>query len=84
MFKREKGNYRPIEGSYASGSKYKPLQTDGYNILCPECGGYGYLAGDSSGSIYLTASLPKSLTCTFCYQGYIPLDDERVFGINFT
>ena len=50
----------------------------------PECGGYGYLAGDSSGSIYLTASLPKSLTCTFCYQGYIPLDDERVFGINFT
>jgi hypothetical protein len=73
MFKKEKHFYRSFEGSYAIGSKYAPLQTDGYDILCPECGGYGYIMDKK-----------VMIVCTFCYQGYIPLDDERVVGINFT
>jgi hypothetical protein len=50
---------------WAKGSSYGPLLTDGYNYLCPECGGYGYL--------------PTEKKCSFCNgEKVIPLDDKRV------
>lgn len=68
----ERGNYRPVEGSYADGSEYRPLQTDGHDVLCPECGGYGHVPSEKGFAV----------TCTFCNQGYIPLDDNRVHGLD--
>ena len=63
-----------IEGSFstavphvfARGSKYGPLQTDGFTYLCPDCGGYGYIAD-------------KDNQCLFCKSnGTIPIDDSRI------
>lgn len=67
-----RGHYQPVEGSYASGSKYKPLQTDGFDILCPDCGGY--------------ATVPhkgQQVECSFCSgKGHISLEDPRVKGMD--
>ena len=56
---------------YAKGSKCGPLQSDGYDYLCPDCGGYGYIAD-------------KNSKCDFCSGfGTIKLNDERVFEKKF-
>jgi len=51
---------------FAEGSVYGPLQTDGFDYLCPDCGGYGFI-------------LDKNATCEFCKgEGIIPLNDKRI------
>ena len=52
--------------TWAKGSEFGPLQCDGYDYLCPECGGYGYLYN-------------KDARCGFCKGvGRIALDDPRL------
>ena len=51
---------------WANGSKYGRLLTDGYNYLCPECGGYGTVP-------------PNRTRCAFCDGNQtLPMDDERI------
>ena len=58
--------YQPAKPRvWAEGSEYGPLQTNGIDYLCPECGGYGYT--------------PNEKTCSFCKgEEVIPLDDNRI------
>lgn len=50
---------------WAAGSKYGPLQTDGTDYLCPDCGGYGKALDGGK--------------CGFCKgKETIPLDDKRI------
>lgn len=62
-----KGHYRVASPEVlAAGSQFGPLQTDGHNYLCPDCGGYGTVP-------------PDRTKCPFCDgKQTIPLDDERV------
>jgi len=51
---------------WANGSQYGPLQCDGLDYLCPECGGYGFLGTNDT-------------RCEFCLgSGTLALDDPRV------
>ena len=61
------GHYRQRQPAmWATGSQYGPLQCDGCDYLCPECGGYGYLS-------------TKGISCDFCKGlGSIALDDPRI------
>ena len=63
----KKGSYEPaIPYVWATGSKYGSLQTDGFDYLCPDCGGYGYNCNID----------PK---CGFCKGiGVITLTDSRI------
>jgi DnaJ-class molecular chaperone len=55
-----------VPNVWAKGSKYGRLQTDGFNYLCPECGGYGTVP-------------PDQTKCDFCDgKETIPLDDKRI------
>jgi DnaJ-class molecular chaperone len=64
-----KNEFRIIDPKMqAKGSVFSPLQTDGHNYLCPECGGYGYV--------------PKNPSCAFCDgSGLLELTDTRVTKI---
>jgi RecJ-like exonuclease len=66
VIREVRGHYRRTDPAmFAKGSKYGPLQSDGFDYLCPDCGGYGYLPNDPE--------------CGFCSGvGTIPLDDKRV------
>ena len=60
-------SFTSTENTFAKGSNYGPLQSDGYSYLCPECGGYGFVADDNAG------------TCKFCNgTGELALTDERI------
>jgi DnaJ-class molecular chaperone len=51
-------------GMWAEGSTYGPLQSNGIDYLCPQCGGYGKCSGQD---------------CEFCNGvGTIALNDPRI------
>jgi hypothetical protein len=53
---------------YALGSNYGPLQTDGTDYLCPECGGYGW-------------TQCGNVCCAFCGgSGILDMADSRITG----
>ena len=58
----------------AEGSDAAALQSDGFNYLCPECGGYGQVPTYRK---HINKSGQK--TCVFCKgSGYMDLTDSRV------
>ena len=77
-----KGSYYPTD-KWAIGTKHGPLQSDGCDYLCPDCGGYGFVSGRMttwfvSGRM-MTSLLKEQLFCQYCNGiGSIPLDDKRV------
>ena len=65
-----KNHYKLTDDKYLNGSKYGPLQSDGVDYLCPECGGYGFV-GDYR----------YRYRCRICKgDGIIALDDVRGFS----
>jgi hypothetical protein len=70
MSRTAKGRFvTVIPHRFARGATYcgVPLQSDGQEFLCPDCGGYGYVADDNCG------------TCPYCVgTGALPLHDQRV------
>jgi DnaJ-class molecular chaperone len=61
-----KNHYKLTDDKYINESKYGPLQSNGIDYLCPECGGYGFIDDDR---------------CSICNgSGIIALDDVRVFS----
>lgn len=67
---RDRGHFRTPEAHFCcAGTKYGPLQTDGFSFLCPDCGGYGMVPGKAGSTV----------GCKFCgADGVIALDDARV------
>jgi len=67
----KKGHYDHTRNPmWARGSIYGPLQTDGFDYLCPDCGGYGYICDSNK-------------KCGFCEgNGTISLDDPRLTTCN--
>ena len=58
-----RGYYEPSDKSF---NRHTMLQTDGYDYLCPECGGYGYIHSIDD-------------RCMFCSgMGVIALNDSRI------
>jgi DNA-directed RNA polymerase subunit RPC12/RpoP len=60
--------YKAVPGTSAKGSRYKPLLSDGFDYLCPDCGGYGTVPHKG-----------KQVECPFC-SGHctISFEDPRV------
>ena len=66
-----KGNFKAEHGTYAIGSAYGPLLTDGHEYLCPDCGGYGTMP--------TSCDKYEGALCEFCDgNGVISLHDLRV------
>lgn len=62
--KKNKSRFRTIDGFRAKGSAYG-LLSDGYDWLCPECGGYGKIGVKKK--------------CRYCKgKGTFPLNDKRI------
>ena len=61
--KSKKGQYKPVD-KWVRASNTR-LQSDGFDYLCPLCGGYGWV--------------DLNRKCEYCNgRGNIPLDDSRV------